>query len=208
MTGAYPYSRRELLAERYDYMYTPFDGPVLLSGYVDARRDALARWRIGEKEAEFETLIARARVFDHGMSDDSLLQRPPGQQAFEMEVLLRTLWFSRERRSPPTRQWDEALLKRFEVTKRVYPAYDAAFVRRSDECRHGLYARLAAYFAAVHRERQDVRYLNATLKLNDILCSIVQLQWDPAGRLFAMASVRGELEAVTALLETRGIDLG
>lgn len=66
------------------------------------------------------------------------------------------------------------LLKRFEVTKRIYRSYDDNFrpFDKLDFKRSMLYLKFGCVLVLSYRNTSKLQYLNALLKLDDILCSL------------------------------------
>ena len=187
MSG-YTYTDRDLLAVREDYFYSALEGP----GFVDAWRDA--------RMAVVETLAEVSRP--------ALSGAVPYPADGGGDIATARLLDAME--GAPDGQWTARLIQRFEVTKRLYESYDGALRKgRGAAGNLAIYARFAAILGdgIVAGTRPpgggagiDLVYLNALLKLNDLICSqSAQARDGVAGWL--RASLTAEIAAVSRLGE-------
>jgi hypothetical protein len=100
------------------------------------------------------------------------------------------------------------LLTKFEVTKRIYEDYDTDFKPLDkDACRNlSLYLRAAEIFDVAYMHWGSLQYLNALLKIMDILCAFYQ-KLNEAEQARLVRLIECEQEYVTALAKTIGVTL-
>ncbi len=218
---AYRYTQKNLLAERYHYMYTPYEGPDFLRAYL-AQRQAI-RDQLGENRerllAEESTEAALAEEICRAVSGTlrngaptplrsrvlQTLPAQPGACEFATQVLLLDLWQCHlhypERAAQECPAWLDFLIKRFEVAKRLYIGYGADLkprIRSYDQLES--YALLAALLMYRYRQTPNLKYLNTVLKLVDLLASAGLAEGSALTQLTALAAVEAELAAVQALM--------
>ncbi|RYH01064.1 hypothetical protein EU805_15815 [Salipiger sp. IMCC34102] len=174
----YRYTDRDLLEEREHYFYSAVEGPGFLAAYRASRLAVLDALPPADPPAA-----------------------PAGAASFPVddaaEIVTADLLAALE--ADPRADWLDRLVQRFEVTKRLHARYDGRLRKPSGSFDDlALYARLAVVLAHKVARTQDLKWLNALLKLNDLLCS------RPAGRRGDIAgalarSLAAELDALAAL---------
>ena len=224
----YRYAQNNLLAERYHYMYTPYEGPDFLRAYLE-QRQALC----GELSAVRQQLLAEPST-DVAISEEirrvvlgnsadlgtqplrdraiEVLPAQPGHCGFDTRSVLLDLWhcfaYDVQRSVRECPGWVDFLHRRFEVTKRLNIRYNASLkpttrvTRRPDS-----YALLAAMLMYRYREDNNLKYVNAVLKLVDLLSSVGLDSQDPLTQLTTLVAIEAELAAVQGLLACHGIEL-
>jgi hypothetical protein len=179
----YPYAQGNLLESPNTYFYTEYRGAEFLDAWSQAR--SVVR----------SALFQRDRSSDRPDADP---QHPALERLFADAVGLR--------RGAPLSPGMELLLKRFEVTKRVFDAYDEEFrpLDRTAYTQLGNYVRLAETFDIAYDRSGDLRMLNALLKILDTLCAHHQRLDDSLGA--RVAHLLGREQAhVRALAATIGV---
>jgi hypothetical protein len=102
----------------------------------------------------------------------------------------------------------EFFLARFEITKKVYTAYDNG-KRALSEQSHVLvnYALLGLNGILQYKREKILTALNASLKINDLLCSAQENVILPGELSLTIASLRMEIQAVKSLCFEKRIGL-
>lgn len=193
MKKDYPYAYDDPRSNRQLYMYSAYGG-----------EDFLAAWR-ESRRAFLEDFEARAEV---AVSDDEPPEAPlpppvldaPGSGPVDTLAVLaacRAGLYAGDT-APPLPDWLQLLARKVEVAKRVYRAYGAD-LRPAGEPPEELsadeYAELAHLLALGAQAVGDIRWLNALLKLNDLLCKLSG-ELTPEGCAAAGRALRGEVAAV------------
>lgn len=177
MTGEYNYKylSQEAPVAKINYSYSAFLGNTFLEAWEKSRKEVLAQLSTDQNAAKTTSELPSAGLFQ--------------------EWLLQL-------NSNTFKQWEslELLLKRFEVTKRIYDEYDENF-RCEDKSRCNsifLYVRFAELLLLVYQNTKRLPFLNALIKVNDILCS----RWvdiDQSEHVFLKQVLQGEIEVVRSL---------
>lgn len=222
----YRYTEKNLLEEPCYYMYTPYEGREFLAAFLAHRRaaaQALLRQRpattaerppdvvLAEEftAAALSERRATADVQRHLRSMEVLPARP-GEVSVDTRGVLLDLWQAYlylpddgDRLAAP---WLEFFLKRFEVTKKIYSSYSAALKPSTHDYRNlDHYASLAALITYRYRVTRDIRLLNSSIKLIDLLLSVDNSALSAAARLFVLAALRMETASVQELARAHGI---
>ena len=153
MTGdsmKYKYINTKSPEEKIDYSYSQFGGEDFLLAYRESREEFISQINM----------------------DGKLLLSPAG---FGETENLFTNWISklRDNREIELKQFN-LLLKRFEVTKKIYENYDENFrpINKSEYKKYKLYVLYAYVLSLSFKRYNKLQYLNALLKANDINISI------------------------------------
>ncbi|HEY4319064.1 MAG TPA: hypothetical protein VGN04_15805 [Herbaspirillum sp.] len=191
----YPYSHGDLLQEPQTYRYTPFQGEA----FVDAwRASRLAACNALPPPA----LPALAATMAFSPTDSSALLSDLCQTMRTTPTAL--LWSGED---TPVGYWLPRLLKKFEVSKRLYGAYEPTVPHRPviDSGFGQMQAYLLLAECLIHgwRERKAGYFLNALLKLTDTLVS-QQTRLDLQQGAHLAWILAAEQELVTALSKELG----
>jgi hypothetical protein len=104
--------------------------------------------------------------------------------------------------------WEEALLGRFEITKRLYSQYSASLRPESqDATQLEPYALLSGLLMRRYSTTPNLRFLNAVLKLNDLLSSARIEEYGVRARVPTLIAVEAELAAMETLIAAHGVTL-
>ena len=162
MDGGYPFADGNRLEDRNTYFYVPYGG-----------EDFMASWR-GQRDAARAGLPDPADPATGGDGGgEKVPEAGPVTTTDLLEALHGALAAGRTE-DPAVRGWLGKLIRKFEVTKRIHPGYDAGFraLERNDYGDLSLYVRLAEVFEAAFAQSQDLIFLNLLLKCLDSLCSV------------------------------------
>lgn len=216
----YPYTCDNQLKRPCTYMYSAFGGPSFLAAYRQSRfamiaalpsvqtkaaseqdLQLLARWR-----GQLEQLAAGSPAAELPQASGGDLVRFDLTQPVRTAELLDALLES----SPDHDRWSfwvARLVQRFEVTKKLYQFYPPGF-RKGEGGHEDLanYRKFALLLTQGMVHSGSLVYLNALLKINDLMFSSLQhTRWSrPALELLALlAGV--ELQFVARLGAQRGV---
>lgn len=106
--------------------------------------------------------------------------------------------------------WCELLVKRFEVSKKIYENYGAALRKGYGEATNiYLYEQFALILSLIYLRTNRLSFLSALLKVNDLLLStrLVQLSDQGEGSGAVALAVAVELHAVQNLARIQGVTL-
>lgn len=155
----YPYIREDALKNKVTYSYSIYKG-----------RDFMRKWK--ESRSQFinnsNSEIIGIDVFE---CFDNLNQTRA--TVFGTNLLLNNWIFSLREGKPPYESIN-LLLKRFEVTKRIYCEYDNDF-RPIDKTDYNVitnYLKFGCVLVLCYQITSKLQYLNTLLKVNDIMCGL------------------------------------
>ena len=181
----YPYADPDLHREPCAYMYTPYQGPDFLRAWRESREGLLRACGTGTGPLA-GALEGQGAV-------------PPCPAPVRTRDLLLDLLAAPG--TPRGEAWLEALLRRFELTKRLGPAYVGALkpIQDADAPAGDLEALLALALMRAFASHGDLRWLNAALKVVDLAAARGLERMTPAGREALARAVLLERAAVQAL---------
>lgn len=205
MSDIYPYADENRLAQPHSYMYPPLHGVAFFPAYKASRCAAIDILLAGgiqkkcglplgvahvAKEAcsmsDHVTLMPplslRTALYDMiaAIEEGTSLVPPPIDVRQETRVRTATVLNALLKAAPEQNggalAWTAFFLGRFEITKRLYTEYVLPSRKGNGKYdSYGLYIRLALLFGTICFCKEDLRALNALLKLNDLLCSIAKV---------------------------------
>ena len=209
-------------------MYTPHEGPDFLRAYIIQRQELRDQLRTNRYKllSEDSTEAALAKEIHDAILGDStdadisplrertleVLPAQPGTGEFATPSLLLDLWqvflYNSERAAQICPAWVEFLMKKFEVFKRLYVGYTPVLKpSKKDYQRLDNYALLASLLMYLYRQKSNLRYLNATLKMIDLLASVGVGQEGALTQITLLAAVELELVAIDKLFVEQRITL-
>jgi hypothetical protein len=221
----YLYASKDLLKNRYHYMYTPFEGPSFLQAYLAQRRTLCTMLRSADDDKatfpgsseyilvnELRLLLQNDRSQEQVGSANwtpRVLPGLPGEVQFKTrDVLLDLLYkyYASDYSGLQFQTWVETLVKRFEVSKRLHKRYSKELrpTEKNSECGDN-YAFLSLLLVCLYRDGNSLKYLNTTLKLVDLIGALGVT--DGVSRLAALAATEAELNSVVSLMKEQGVQL-
>jgi hypothetical protein len=161
---SYIYATGDLLEKPNSYFYTPFEGISFLTEWNESRTSWL-------RSLPTPCANAPESRINYNQNNQCNVIELAYSKALVAEEGIESL-------SEPL----ESLLKHFEITKRVYDAYNSKIRAVDKNSYHSFnrYLRLAESFEIAYERTKDLRTLNALLKILDTLCgsSLEQLPED------------------------------
>lgn len=197
-SSLYPFTATDGMSSPPNYMYFPLQGLPFLREYEVVRTAFLTSIGFSGLAGKAEALALAEKLTSMSARSDETRATAIALAAAAAALLRGSSSVSAE-----SRDLLERMVRKFEVTKKIYPSYEPGFRKGLGEPRQ-----LEAYYAfglllcAGTHSNPSLRYLNALLKLNDILVSLGAAPHDPA---FAGFLVRSELELVRSLESEKGV---
>ena len=188
----YSYTKNNLLEKPHKYQYSLFEGKSFFSKYLKNRNDCI---EILEKR--LTKLISNDYSFDDinivssYIKSDSIILREYLVYLLKNEYIDEKEHFDRL----------NILIKRFEVSKKLFKSYDIVEIRKNsqeydDILNYPLFSIvLQKFFYMTNKDEQKMIYMNAILKVNDIVSSIVKDNIIlPIEISYSVDAIKGELE--------------
>lgn len=163
----YEYTKNNLLKKPHKYQYSKFEGEVFFKKIITDRKESLKFFEERMKYLNEKNNKSDKLGYDYYVNNSSLVLK---------NFLLHILQDNNELK----KQKDIVLLlvKRFEVGKKLYTTYDIKDIRKNtvnfdDKINYPLFSLvLGKYYNLESNAEEKLIYLNAILKVNDIISSI------------------------------------
>lgn len=161
-TISYHYAEGELLENPQNYSYSGYFAQAFVDAWQSHRNSQLARLPAPQKleQRDGESLCPRDTLnLLHAICE--VLQQP------QMSI------------DSPEVDWLRRLVKKFEVSKRVYSAYQSSApfrpMDKSSYTNIELYLKLAECFILAFNKSAELQYLNAFIKIQDSIISQIHI---------------------------------
>jgi hypothetical protein len=187
----YEFIKRDLFSNPIRYERSKFFGKEFLNSYFDSRKNILSKNT--NSAYDIKKLIEYAKIVDFEK------QKSIG---FNTNELLKAIYFDEKF------QFEEIILKlikKFEVSRKIYTEYDSKFSNKEEK--YDLinnYIILSAVCLKYFHKTARLIFLNTSLKLNDMLCSIF-LELDITDKTILYELLSDEIKIIKELVSSKGI---
>ena len=192
----YSYTNTDLLEFPQKYQMTPFEGRELLSSYEKNRQKIL------DKIKNNQTVNSLSHTLKL-LQKQFLIDIKSDQKIFVTSNQLSSI-FLRLQHQKETQQETKfimALLKKFEIKKRIFSEYDHELKENSTDFKIlANYILLAAICTKKFQDSSNLKFLNTLLKLNDTICSQIDSINDVNNLSLIYYIINLELEFVRDLI--------
>ena len=163
----YNYANTDLLEFPQKYQMTPFEGREFLSSYEKNRQKILDKIKNNQTVNSLShTLKLLQKQFLIDIKSDQKIFVTGNQLS---SILLR---LQHQKETQQETKFIMALLKKFEIKKRIFSEYDHELKENSTDFKILTnYILLAAICAKKFQDNSNPKFLNTLLKLNDTICS-------------------------------------
>ena len=163
----YSYANTDLLEFPQKYQMTPFEGREFLSSYEKNRQKILDKIKNNQTVNSLShTLELLQKQFLIDIKSDQKIFVTSNQLS---SILLR---LQHQKETQQETKFIMALLKKFEIKKRIFSEYDHELNENSTDFKILTnYILLAAICAKKFQDNSNPKFLNVLLKLNDTICS-------------------------------------
>ena len=163
----YSYANTDLLEFPQKYQMTPFEGREFLSSYEKNRQKILDKIKNNQTVNSLpHTLKLLQKQFLIDIKSDQKIFVTSNQLS---SILLR---LQHQKETQQETKFIMALLKKFEIKKRIFSEYDHELKENSTDFKILTnYILLAAICAKKFQDNSNPKFLNTLLKLNDTICS-------------------------------------
>lgn len=163
----YNYANTDLLEFPQKYQMTPFEGREFLSSYEKNRQKILDKIKNNQTVNSLShTLKLLQKQFLIDIKSDQKIFVTSNQLS---SILLR---LQHQKETQQETKFIMALLKKFEIKKRIFSEYDHELKENSTDFKILTnYILLAAICAKKFQDNSNPKFLNTLLKLNDTICS-------------------------------------
>ena len=163
----YSYTSQHLLKYPHKYQYSKFEGNQFFENFYNDREICLDFLKMRLKRLEIANNYSIKLNSNHYKTTKNLI----------LKDFLIYLYSSDDNELKKYSQIVELLIKRFEVSKKLYSTYDLKEIRKSstefdDLLNYPLFSLVLQSYYNYEEDERKLIYLNAILKVNDILSSI------------------------------------
>jgi len=199
----YPYSEIDNLEFPQKYQMSEYVGTSFLVAYKKSRKEIIDQIKIENKE--MINLINDNSKF----SEDEFLKIRE-KKVFKMEKML---WFLYKRISENEFkiEYNELIhrfIKKFEITKKIFDFYEYDLSTKSKNFRIlRNYLILSLICIKLYEKKMNLKYLNTSLKINDLLCSNFKKILDGYDLQLLKEILQSELRCIENLMNKRGLNI-
>lgn len=188
--NTYPYIKDNVLNDKISYSYSEFQGIDFIINWKKTRLSY-----IGKRDHNFK--VDPEHIASHIYCNS--IQKNATEKLFNKWIL--SLIENKYNAKDIT-----LLLKRFEVTKRIYSSYDSEFrpCDRQDFQNLILYLKFGCVLTLCYKNTNRIQYLNSLLKMIDIICSMFN-QLDSKEKEILSWLIENEIEFVESLMKRHNI---
>jgi len=192
----YSYANTDLLEFPQKYQMTPFEGREFLSSYEKNRQKILDKIKNNQTVNSLShTLELLQKQFLIDIKSDQKIFVTSNQLS---SILLR---LQHQKETQQETKFIMALLKKFEIKKRIFSEYDHELKENSTDFKILTnYILLAAICAKKFQDNSNPKFLNVLLKLNDTICSQIDSINDVNNLSLIYYIINLELEYVRDLI--------
>ena len=192
----YSYTNADLLEFPQKYQMTPFDGREFLSSYEKNRQKILDKIKNNQTVNSLShTLKLLQKQFLIDIKSDQKIFVTSNQLS---SILLR---LQHQKETQQETKFIMALLKKFEIKKRIFSEYDYELKENSTNFKIlRNYILFAAICVKKFQDNNNLKFLNTVLKLNDIICSQIDSITDVNDLSLVYYVINLELEYVRDLI--------
>jgi len=189
IVNKYEYTKNNLLDNPHKYQYSKFEGKGFFIKYENDRKEVLSFF---EERLKY---LVKANIKSNNQEDNSFIE----DDNLVLKDFLISLLKESDSELEKQKYIMNLLIKRFEVGKKLYLTYSLDEIRKSSSdftnlINYPLFSLvLQRYY---HREKSEEKliYLNAILKVNDILSSIKKEIIIPTEIDYVIKAINGELK--------------
>ena len=192
----YSYTNTDLFEFPQKYQMTPFEGREFLSSYEKNRQKILDKIKNNQTVNSLShTLKLLQKQFLIDIKSDQKIFVTSNQLS---SILLR---LQHQKETQQETKFIMALLKKFEIKKRIFSEYDHELKENSTDFKILTnYILLAAICAKKFQDNSNPKFLNVLLKLNDTICSQIDSINDVNNLSLIYYIINLELEYVRDLI--------
>ena len=192
----YSYTNTDLFEFPQKYQMTPFEGKEFLSSYEKTRQKILDKIKNNQTVNSLShTLKLLQKQFLIDIKSDQKIFVTSNQLS---SILLK---LQHQKETQQETKFIMALLKKFEIKKRIFSEYDHELKENSTDFKILTnYILLAAICAKKFQDNSNPKFLNVLLKLNDTICSQIDSINDVNNLSLIYYIINLELEYVRDLI--------
>lgn len=216
---AYEYCLEDRIETPHSYMYTKYEGRSFLDEYSRGRADCMDRLAEAYEPDNGCAVLKDLDACLAGITKDAESRSGNGGSWFDKgltdeptattEILKDALHLIRHGGKEDLKRVYAllgALTSKFEVFKRIFSCYDVSVKKVGDEYKDiSCYILFALCLGAYCRREENLKFLNTALKVNDLVCSVIDRVRVRSDIVSAYASLAIEKKLIEGLLSRKGL---
>ena len=196
----YQYSKGNLLENPQKYQMSSFVGESFLKAYKKSRKDILKSLNTQVDILKIQRLI-----------NENFLEKDPYlivQENFETQILFNSILKKMLNQEHVDDKLISIFVKKFEIRKRLYSKYNKKFKEVVTDYQNlKNYLLLSIICLLKFEVLGNLKFLNASLKINDLLCSELDIKRDEAENELLSFVINKELRLIEKLCKEQGLAL-
>jgi len=201
----YNYSKKDLLESPEKYQMSPYFGEMFLSSYFKSRNEIIKK--LEKNNCPSFNLIDIISILHPNLTINKFEKL---EHEFNTEELLCfiLLKIRQGQFNIITRKILNKLITKFEIKKRLFLSYNPDFKNLSGDFSNLMnYFLLSLICLMVYESTTNLKYLNTSLKLNDIICSQQQKLSNDIDISLGEYILKKETRLILNLCKNKGIEL-
>ena len=199
----YIYSTQNLLEIPQKYQMSPFQGHKFLEQYKESRKASMQLIKDKINTITLDQVTAQMQPnFQHPLEiiNSSKFRT---QKLFESIFLI----LLRDKDDTNITKIVNDFIKKFEIKKRIFSCYNKEIQEASNDYKIlPNYILLASICVLKYKKTKKLKYINVLLKLNDTICSQINIISENNTRFLCFFALESELDYISDLIKKNGIN--
>jgi len=200
--AGYEYSMQNLLETPQKYEMTPFQGGKFLELYKESRKFSMQLIKDKIDTITLDQVTTQMQLnFQHPLEIISS-SKFSTQKLFESIFLI----LLRDKDDIDITKIVNDFIKKFEIKKRIFSYYNKEIQEASNDYKTlPNYILLASICVLKYKKTKNLKYINVLLKLNDTICSQINIISENNTSFLCFFALKSELDYISDLLKNNGL---
>lgn len=201
--SGYVYSTQNLLEIPQKYQMSPFQGHEFLEQYKESRRASMQLIKDKINTITLDQIAAQMQPnFQHPLEIINS-SKFSTQKLFESIFLI----LLRDKDDIDITKIVNDFIKKFEIKKRIFSYYNKEIQEASNDYKIlPNYILLASICVLKYKKTKNLKYINVLLKLNDTICSQINIISENNTSFLCFFALKSELDYILDLIKKNGIN--
>ncbi len=201
--SGYVYSTQNLLDIPQKYQMSPFQGHKFLEQYKESRKASMQLIKDKINTTTLDQVTAQMHLnFQHPLEIINS-SKFSTQKLFESIFLI----LLRDKDDIAITKIVNDFIKKFEIKKRIFSSYNKKIQETSTDYKTlPNYILLASICVLKYKKTKNLKYINVLLKLNDTICSQINIISENNTSFLCFFALKSELDYIFDLIKKNGIN--
>ena len=201
--SGYVYSTQNLLDIPQKYQMSPFQGHKFLEQYKESRKASMQLIKDKINTTTLDQVAAQMHLnFQHPLEIINS-SKFSTQKLFESIFLI----LLRDKDDIAITKIVNDFIKKFEIKKRIFSSYNKEIQEASNDYKTlPNYILLASICVLKYKKTKNLKYINVLLKLNDTICSQINIISENNTSFLCFFALKSELDYILDLIKKNGIN--